>query len=135
MEHPHEPIGAIEKWQEWYKNNCCVAELNEPLMTKDSRENLHDTSTATDVLPDWRTFYKEVATDPQGVTSSLFNTKWAERATDYFADTIAEFFNELTPEEICACFAQAAKQNFARIEEEYLKAKELMELAQGKTNG
>jgi hypothetical protein len=31
MEHPHEPIDAINSWQEWYKNNRVVASLNKPL--------------------------------------------------------------------------------------------------------
>jgi hypothetical protein len=41
-----EPIEAIDAWQRWYKENKVVADFAEPLVTKDSREAMHDTTNA-----------------------------------------------------------------------------------------
>lgn len=139
MDHPHEPMGAIKEWQTWYKEHRVVAEMDEPLVTKDSREKLHDTSKATDVLPDWRTFYQELAADTKEgapvLDENLYKQKDIERATNYFADTIVEFFNDLTAQELYDCFVEAAKQNFKHTQKEYDNAKDLIDIIEKKTNG
>jgi len=78
MDHPHEPINAIKEWQEWYRTHAVVASMDEPLMSKDSRENLHDTSKATYEMPDWRSFYKELAEVDIGPTEVDDNGEAAE---------------------------------------------------------
>lgn len=124
MEHPHEPMDAIKNWQDWYKNNQQVAQMDEPLVTKDSRENLHDTSKATDVFSDWRSFFKEMTQEPkQQSTEELIN-----KATSYFADTIAEFLPELGGKKLYECFVVAATESMLHAEKEYDENKELIDL-------
>lgn len=136
MSESHDPQEAISKWQEWYRNNRTVAEMDEPLVSKDSRENLHDTSKATDTLPDWRQFYEELLKDPHaGVFAEpSFKNKYKEKAIEHFADTIAEFVNEMTGVEMYECFVEAVKENLAYVTVEYDRAKDLYDLATGKTN-
>jgi hypothetical protein len=125
MEHPHEPLDAIQIWQDWYKKNRVIAQLDQPLVSKDSRENLHDTTNAVDKLPDWRSHYKELIEDAPQPT---YNSMYKEKATDYFGDTIAEFADELTGEELFNCFLAAANKNLGRVKKEYDQAKELVNL-------
>lgn len=125
MEHPHEPINAINDWQIWYRNNKIVAELNEPLVTKDSREKLHDSSNAVSsvyAVPDWKTFWEKPYES---------NNVYKQKAAEHFADTIAEFQNELTGAELFEAFTAAAMQHLEFIEKEYNNAKQLSELIQG----
>ena len=124
MEHPHKPMDAIKAWQNRYKEHRIVAEMNEPLVTKDSRENLHDTSKATDVFTDWRSWYKEMASEPNQQTQE----ELIKKATDYFADTIAEFLPELGGKTLYQCFVSAAAKSMMHAETEYDKNKELIDL-------
>ncbi len=132
MEHPHEPLETILAWQNWAKNNRVVAQMDEPLVTKDSRENLHDTSKATDVLPDWRTYYKELAQDTAETLISALEKTAEQKATEYFADTIAEFLPELGGQKLYDCFLNAAKQNFEHVQKEYDNGKDLIDCFKGK---
>lgn len=50
MEHPHEPVDAIKEWQDWYKKHRIVAQMDEPLVTKDSRETCTTQLTQLKVL-------------------------------------------------------------------------------------
>jgi hypothetical protein len=133
MEHPHEPLDTIYAWQQWVKNNRTVAEMDEPLVTKDSRENLHDTSKATDVIPDWRNFYKELAQDSETFVSSVEKTA-EQKATEYFADTITEFLSELGGEKLYECFVAAAIQSFEIADKEYQYNKALINKIKKKNN-
>lgn len=129
-----DPQDTIKQWQEWYRTNCVVAEMDEPLVSKVSRENLHDTSNAVDTLPDWREFYKEVAEQPveKEPTPRVNNSVYVNKAIEHFADTIAEFQNEMTGEELYACFVEAARENLAYATAEYDRAKDLFDLANHK---
>jgi len=125
MEHPHEPIDVIQGWQDWYKKNRMIAQMDEPLVSKDSRENLHDSSNAVDTLPDWRTFYAELLEDtPKPMTTSTANQK----ATEYFADTIAEFAEELSGTDLYKAFYTAAYKNMESLKKDYDKARELVDM-------
>lgn len=126
-----EPVETIKAWQDWYKSHRSVAQMDDPLVTKDSREKLHDTSNATDTLPNWREHYAELIGDRLPLQG---NDIYKQKATEFFADTIAEFSNEMSGEELFACFRQAAKENLEYIQKEYDRAMDLIDLIGGKTN-
>jgi hypothetical protein len=128
-----DPVETIKAWQDWYKNHRVVAEMDEQLVTKDSREQLHDTSNATDTLPNWRSHYAELIGDRIPVAESDIFIK--QKATDGFADTIAEFINEMTGEEMYECFVKAVSSQLEYAIKEYDRARDLMDAAKGKRNG
>ena len=123
-----EPLETIKIWQDWYKSHRIVAEMDDPLVTKNSRENLHDTSHATDTLPNWREHYAELIGDALPLQE---NNIYKEKATEGFADTIAEFFNEMSGEELFECFQVAAKEHLEYIQKEYDRAMDLLSLLEG----
>ncbi len=129
-----DPQNTIKEWQEWYRSHQTVAQMNEPLVSKESRENLHDTSNAVDTMPNWREFLKELAEEPQEkeTTPRVVNSVYVNKAIEHFADTIAEFQNEMTGEELYACFVEAARENLAYVTAEYDRAKDLFDLANHK---
>jgi len=110
MEHPHEPIDVIQRWQEWYKKNRVVASLDKPLESKGSRENLHDTYHAIDSWLETCTYTA------------------MKQATDHFGDTIVEASASLTADEIYACLLQALQENYDHAKKEYENAARLLEL-------
>lgn len=107
------PMEAINQWQDWYRKHKVVAEIDEPLVTKDSREALHDTQHATNTY--------------------LSDTKkyWMQKAQEHFADTICEFTNELTGQDLYKAFYAAAKENLDIVAKEYAKAKSLVDCLKG----
>ncbi len=117
-----EPMDAIHKWQEWYRSNRVIAEIDTPGVSKDSRESLHDTSNVTSVMPEWREAFEKLT------LNSMETTSLKDKATEYFADTIAEFFNELSGAELFECFLTAACNNVELVKKEYDKAQELVDL-------
>jgi len=117
-----EPIDAISKWQEWYRSNRVIAEIDTPGASKDSRESLHDTSNVTAVMPEWRDILTELDSSP------MDSTPFKIKATEHFADTLAEFCNELSGAELFECFLAAAYNNAELVKKEYDKAQELVDL-------
>jgi hypothetical protein len=117
MDHPHEPLDVIEKWQQWYKKNRVVAELDEPLVSKQSREKLHDT---TNAVPTISAAMNNTATE-----------KLKKQAQDYFADTLAEFANELSGKDLYEALVAAVNYNLEVVKKEYEQAKEFADLVQG----
>jgi len=107
MEHPHEPIDAIKKWQDWYKSHRVVASLDTPLVSKDSRENMHDTSNTVE---------------------SIAKDIWMKKAEEHFADTLAEYQYELSGKDFYKAFYRAAHTNMDIAQKEYERAKELIDL-------
>ena len=89
-----------------FKQNI-VAELDEPLVTKDSREKLHDTTAST--------------------AQSIKHAECLKRTRDYFADTICEAMDELTGEEIYQAFYKACKALRDITKKEYDNANGLFE--------
>jgi hypothetical protein len=117
MDTTNEPIEAISKWQEWYRSHRIVAEMDVPLVTKDSRENMHDTTNATATL--------------EGGDNQLtdhYKTMYIQKAQEHFADTIAEFTYELSGKELYKAFYAAAMDNLTDAEKEYQKAKQLVDM-------
>ena len=96
-----------------FKQNI-VAELDEPLVTKDSREKLHDTTAST--------------------AQSIKHAECLKRTRDYFADTICEAMDELTGEEIYQAFYKACKALRDVTKKEYDNANELFECLNNKSD-
>jgi hypothetical protein len=117
MDHPHEPLDVIEKWQEWYKKNRIVAEIDTPLVSKQSRENLHDTTKA----------FPTITTAMNNTTTEQLK----KQAQDYFADTLAEFANELPGKDLYEALVAAVNYNLEVVKKEYEQAKEFADLVQG----
>ena len=106
--------------------------------SKDSRENLHDTSNATDSVKDWRTFWKDVLDDSEdnfenelatAVQQQLTITK--QRTVNNFLDTICCALEELSGEEVFECFVEAVQAQHTYTNKEYNKANELLNLLTG----
>ena len=112
----------MDSWKEWTDLHKVVAEINEPLATKDSREKLHDTTNATDSFKDWRSFFKELANETYLEESK---EDLEVKATNYFADTIVEFLPELGGQKLYECFANAVKQAYSHAQKEYDDIKDL----------
>ena len=117
-----EPLNAISKWQEWYRANRVIAEIDTPGASKDSRESLHDTSNVTAVMPEWQSMMKGID------WSSMDNTVFKAKATEQFSDTLAEFCNDLSSPELFECFSKAAVEHVAIIKKEYENALALVQL-------
>ena len=117
MDTTNEPIETINQWQEWYRRHRVVAEMNQPLVTKDSRESMHDTSKATTTL-----------NGSDNLLTDYCKAMSFQKAKEYFADTIAEFANELSGKELYKAFYAAAMDNMDCVEKEYNKAKQLVDM-------
>jgi hypothetical protein len=89
-----------------FKQNI-VAELDEPLVTKDSREKLHDTTAST--------------------AQSIKHAECLKKTREYFADTICEAMDELTGKEVYQAFYTACKALRNITKKEYDNANELFE--------
>jgi hypothetical protein len=110
MDTTNEPIETIHQWQEWYRKHRLVTGINVPLATRDSKELLPETSQVTSTLTDY------------------CKTMSFQKAKEYFADTIAEFANELSGKELYKAFYAAAIDNMDAVEKEYNKAKQLVDM-------
>ena len=91
--------------------------MDEPLVTKDSREGMHNTSNTTTTLNGSNNMLTDYC------TAMSF-----QKAKEYFADTIAEFTNELSGKELYKAFYAAAMDNMDCVEKEYNKAKQLVDM-------
>jgi hypothetical protein len=117
MDTTNEPIEAINQWQEWYRRHRVVAEINQPLVTKESRESMHDTSKATTTLD-----------GSNNLLTDYCKAMSFQKAQEYFADTIAEFTSDLSGKELYKAFYAAAMDNLNCVEKEYKKAKDLVDM-------
>ena len=111
MDISQKPMEAIDAWQKWYKENKIIAEINQPLVTKDSRESMHDTTNAVDTL--LKTNSKKM---------------WVEKVKENFADTLAEYQYELSGKDFYKAFYQAALENMEHAQKEYDRSKELVDM-------
>jgi len=109
MDTTQEPVDAVKSWQDWYRKHQQVASMDEPMATKDSREQLHDTANAV-----------------QNLTAAV-EEEAIKKATMCFADTIAEYGCELSGKQLYACFYSAAMENLNYADKEYRKAKQLVD--------
>ena len=111
MDTTQEPIDSVQSWQDWYRKHRVVAQIDTPLETKDSRENMHNTINATDIFED-----------------SSAKEMWIEKARDHFADTLAEYQYELNGKDFYKAFYQAAVEAMNHSEKEYQRTKELVDM-------
>lgn len=111
MDTTQEPIETISAWQQWYKENKVVAELDQPLVTKDSRENMHNT---TDTAPT--------------MTDAAAKAMWIQKAKDHFADTLAEYQYELSGKDFYKAFYKAAYEAAEHSRKEYERVQELVDM-------
>lgn len=111
MDFTNKPMETIKEWQQWYNSHQPVAQMNEPLVTKESREVMHETTNA-------------VATIAEANSKAM----WIEKAKDHFADTLAEYQYELTGKDFYKAFYQAAYENMGHSQKEYERAKELVDM-------
>lgn len=114
MDTTQEPIETIKEWQDWYRKHRVVAQLDKPLETKDSRENMHDTTNATDTA--------DIFEDPS------VKAMWVEKAKEHFADTLAEYQYELSGKDFYKAFYQAAYETMGHAQKEYERSKELVDM-------
>ena len=137
---PEDPLNHIKTWQAKFKKHkkqCEVAELDEPLVSKDARENLHNTSYAVDSIKDWRTYWKEVLDESEACvgTEDEFATAVKQQKTmakqktvDNFLDEICCALEEMSGAELFDCFVEAVQSQHEYTKKEYDKTNELMNL-------
>ena len=138
---PEDPLNHIKTWQAKFKEHkqqCGVSELDEPLVSKNARENLHDTSNATDSIKNWRSFWKEILDDSEdnfenelaiAVKQQIAMAK--QKAVNNFLDTLCGALEELSGEEVFDCFLEAVQSQFNYTKKEHDKTSELLDLLSG----
>jgi hypothetical protein len=106
MDINEKPMETIQQWQDWYRSHRGLPLENEDVVSKDSVENLNETFAEAKPETDLEVVYLK------------------QRAKGFFADTIAEFQNELTAQELFQSFKEAVieqhelnKQQFERTQE------------------
>lgn len=114
MDTTQEPVETIQSWQDWFRNHKVIAEIDEPLVTKDSRENMHDTTNTNETLQEL------IKTDAKAM--------WMEKAKEHFADTLAEYQYELSGKDFYKAFYQAAIETMSHAQKEYERTKELVDM-------
>lgn len=113
MDTTHEPVHAIKEWQDWYRKHRVVASMDEPLVTKESRENMHETTKISD--------------------EQKAKEMWIEKAKEHFCDTLAEYQYELSGKDFYKAFYQAASEQMNAAEKEYQRSRELVDLLRYQT--
>lgn len=116
----YDPMTPIKEWQRWYRSHQMVGITDEPMTAKESREQMHDASNAVDALLTMENIKQK-------------NTQF-EDAVLCFEDTIAMYSSLLTGAELYKAMYTAAANNFAYVEKEYNKAKQLTNLFKGFEN-
>jgi len=92
---------------------------------KATRENLHDTTMAVD----------SILNSFKAGANFVIDFSPKEKATNYFADTICEFSELLTPEEIYQALIDAMEAHYQYTKKEYNYANQLRNLLTGFKNG
>jgi hypothetical protein len=110
MKETNQAMAAIHQWQKWYRDNKIVADPEEPLVAKDQRHNLHDTTNVSATL------------------NHMTNQNLLTEATNYFADTIAEYTGALSGKEIYKAFYAAACAQYEFAKKEYKQAEDLINM-------
>jgi hypothetical protein len=138
---PEDPLNHIKTWQAKFKEHkkqCGVAEIDKPLVSKDARENLHDTSNAVDSIKDWRTFWKDILDDSEDNFENELATAVKQQKTmakqkvvDDFLDTLCGALEELSGKEVFDCFFEAVQSQFDYTKKEHDKTSELLDLLAG----
>ena len=101
---------------------AAAAELGQ---AKAARENLHDTTMAVD----------SILNSFKAGANFVIDFSPKEKATNYFADTICEFSELLTPEEIYQALIDAMEAHYQYTKKEFDHATELRDMITGFKNG
>jgi hypothetical protein len=128
---PEDPLSHIKTWQNKFKEHkqqCEIAEMNEPLISKDSRENLHNTKNATDAIKDWRTFWSDVIDESKDNFEDELFASIKQRTINDFLDSITCALEEMSGEEVFNCFVEAAQTKHDYTQKEHYKTNELFNL-------
>jgi replicative DNA helicase len=95
---------------------------------------MSDKNEPVDTIQEWQKWYKQNETNQITTEEKLteyIKTTSMKKAQEYFADTIAEFANELTGIELYKAFYAAAQENLDLVGKEYTKAKQLVDCLKG----
>lgn len=88
-----------------------------------------------ETIQEWQRWYKQNQLDNFPLTekdlTTYVKTTSMKKAQEHFADTIAEFANELTGLEIYKAFYAAAQENLDIVAKEYAKAKQIVDCLKG----
>lgn len=101
---------------------AAAAELGQ---SKALRENMHNTTMAVDSILNY-------PLKPKPPLVIDFSPK--EKATNYFADTICEFSEQLTPEELYQALVDAMESYYLNVKKEFDHATQLRNLITGFKN-
>jgi 7,8-dihydro-6-hydroxymethylpterin-pyrophosphokinase len=96
-----------------------VADPGQLGTAKTNRENMHNTTMAVDSILNF-----SLKPAPPLVTD--LSSK--EKATNYFADTICEFSEQLTPEELYQALLDAMERHYQHTKKEFDHATKLLDL-------
>jgi len=95
---------------------------------------MSDKNEPVDTIQEWQKWYKQNETKQITTEEKLteyIKTTSMKKAQEYFADTMAEFANELTGSELYKAFYAAAQENLDLVGKEYTKAKQLVDCLKG----
>tara|TARA_R110000868_G_scaffold123185_3_gene326369 strand:- start:9 stop:350 length:342 start_codon:yes stop_codon:yes gene_type:complete len=112
----------MHKYVRYVPPYAAAAELGQ---SKAARENLHDTTMAVDSILNY-------PLKPKPPLVIDFSPK--EKATNFFADTICEFSEQLTPEELYQALLDAMESYYLNTKKEFDHATQLRDLITGFKN-
>ena len=122
MEEANQAMAAVQQWQKWYRENKIVADPEEPLVAKDQRENLHDTSNTAKTLDDM-----------PNLLSYSYDAK--RNAFNDFSDTLASYMSTLGGKELYKIFFEAAQEYNRILEAEHKQGEDLLNCLRYRTKG
>jgi len=120
MEETNQAMAAIQQWQKWYRENKIVADPEEPLVTKDQREGLHNTSNTAKTLTD---------------IPNLLQYDAKKAAFNDFSDILASYMSTLGGKELYKIFFEAAQEYTKILEDEYKQGNDLLNCLRYRTKG
>ena len=110
-------MAAVQQWQKWYRENI-VTDSDEPLVAKDQRENLHDTSNTAKTLDE---------------LSYSYDAK--KNAFNDFSDILASYMSTLGGKELYKIFFEAAQEYNKILEAEHKQGEDLLNCLRYRTKG
>lgn len=86
-----------------------------------------------EAIEEWQNWYRGNSAKPVITTTELasIDKLFMQKAKEHFADTIAEFANELTAAQLYQALYEAAKENVELIDKEYQQAKKFFDRVRG----
>jgi hypothetical protein len=122
MEETNQAMAAVQQWQKWYRENKIVADPEEPLVAKDQRDGLHDTSNTAETLDDM-----------PNLLSYSYDAK--RNAFNDFSDILASYMSTLGGKELYKIFFEAAQEYNRILEAEHKQGEDLLNCLRYRTKG